>query len=79
MTLDDLLARWADQQHLTEAQAAAIRRAVLQADHEPAVDFDVDWFWSLLRPVMDLIPGAGALVSGQSPALSGQLPYLRLV
>lgn len=74
--LDELLARWADQQRLTDTQAASIRRAVLRSDPEPAVDFDVDWFWSLLRPVMDLIPGAGPLAPVSS---SGSLPYLRLV
>ena len=72
--LDELLARWADQQRLTDTQAATIRRAVLRT--EPAGELDVDWFWSLLRPVMDLIPGAGPLAPVSS---SGSLPYLRLV
>jgi hypothetical protein len=58
MTLDDVLARWADQHHLSPQEAAAVRAVVLEPE---TIGLDADWLWSLLRPVTDLLEGPRAL------------------
>ena len=75
MTLDDLLQHWSEARRLTDAQAEFIRASVrTAASTESGSSLDFNWFWSLMQPVMDLIP------SGlQEPVFSSPVqPYLRL-
>ena len=77
MTLDDLLQQWSEARRLTDAQAEFIRASVVRSaasESESGSNFDFMWFWSLMQPVMDLIPSGF-----QEPAFSSPVqPYLRL-
>jgi hypothetical protein len=76
MTLDDLLQRWSEARRLTDAQSEFIRASVVRsvAPTESASALDFNWFWTLMQPVMDLIPSAL-----QEPVFSSPVqPYLRL-
>ena len=76
MTLDDLLQQWSEARRLTDAQSEFIRASVVRgaASTESGSSLDFNWSWSLMQPVMDLIP------SGlHEPAFSSPVqPYLRL-
>ena len=76
MTLDDLLQQWSEARRLTDAQSEFIRASVVRgaASTESGSSLDFNWFWSLMQPVMDLIPSGF-----QEPAFSSPVqPYLRL-
>jgi hypothetical protein len=51
LTMDDLLARWADRNALTETEIESIRAAALGLSTSKLSEPDVDWLWDLLRPV----------------------------
>ena len=55
-TLDDVVARWAQQQQLTEAESATMRSAILAGAGGDSDD-DPDWLWDLLKPVTALLDG----------------------
>jgi hypothetical protein len=55
--LDDLLGRWAASQQLTTAQVEAVRRVARGAVDGNQDAPDVDWLWSLMRPVTTLLDG----------------------
>ncbi|HLZ29481.1 MAG TPA: hypothetical protein VKV73_19360 [Chloroflexota bacterium] len=59
--VESLLTRWAGSHRLTDAQASAIRAAILQSTSEPQVELDAEWFWGLLRPVTGLLDGPNQL------------------
>jgi hypothetical protein len=56
-TLDDLLARWAERNALTETEIQSIRTTALGLSTLKVSDPDVDWLWDLLRPVTTLLDG----------------------
>jgi hypothetical protein len=56
-TLDDLLARWADRNALTQSEIESVRATALGLSSSTVSDADVDWLWDLLRPVTALLDG----------------------
>jgi len=59
--LDALLASWASANRITDEQASTVHAAILQRTSEAQVELDVEWFWSLLRPVTALLDGPNRL------------------
>jgi len=59
--LDELLGRWAASQQLSTAQVESIRRVARGAADGNQDAPDVDWLWSLMRPVTSLLDGPHGL------------------
>ena len=68
--LDDLLARWAASQRLTQAQSDTIRATVMREGAE-----DQDWLSDLLRPVTALLDGPHNLYDTLSRAYAKELMH----
>jgi uncharacterized protein HemY len=70
-SLDALLAGWAAQQRLTEAEATRVQNAVVAAESASSMP-DQERLWDLLRPVTALLEGPRNLHTQLTR------PYLRL-